>query len=62
MRGAMGKIVTQIHDAESRISSALITMEHVATSNDGCFVSARPALADLHGTTETGSGGLGQHE
>jgi hypothetical protein len=61
MRSAMDRIVTEIHGAEAKISSALDRMAQVATSNDGYFVAARPALADTHGTAETGSGGLGQH-
>jgi hypothetical protein len=61
MKAAMDRIVNEIHTTESKIASALTAMNQMASANNAYFVAPRPALANLHGSAETGSAGLGDH-
>ncbi|HJP79614.1 MAG TPA: hypothetical protein VJ914_35410 [Pseudonocardiaceae bacterium] len=55
----MDKIVKDIHATESKIASALNTVNGMVSGNKGYFVAPRPGLADVHGSAETSSSGLG---
>lgn len=59
MKAAMNKIVNDIHATESKIASALSTVNGMVSSNKAYFVAPRPGLADVHGGAETSSSGLG---
>jgi hypothetical protein len=62
MKAAMDRIVNDIHTTESKIASALAEMNQTVVANKAYFVARRPAIADIHGSAETSSAGLGDHE